>query len=312
MLYTLVLLTTTRCDLKCQHCLRGFPYKQADIPLDIVEQLLVDAKDFGARHVAFTGGEPCLHPKFRTLVSLVADHDYTWSFISHGGMYDRYEPLVTQYKERVKQVSLSLDGATAETHDTIRQKPGAFDRVTTAIRLFAQQGFTVRVVTTLNNVNQSELEDILLLAVKLGAQRFHCTGTIPTMWNRHLYLKDAERETLFQRLRRIQNDLPIHVTHASSLHTPGGVNFCHMLNLHKLTISARAQMLFCCDTIGKGAVVGSLKTHSLPSLLRRWMGLSAQLQQERIQRLSTGATCEGFNSCSFCNAYLSQDVLSER
>ena len=40
MLKNLILFATTRCDLKCAHCLRGYPTRHDDLPLDLLPNLL--------------------------------------------------------------------------------------------------------------------------------------------------------------------------------------------------------------------------------------------------------------------------------
>lgn len=77
MLTHLVIVTTLRCDLKCEHCLRGFPKERPDFPLELLDKLLTEAMPFGARHVALTGGEPHLHPRFEQMVDTIVRYGYT-------------------------------------------------------------------------------------------------------------------------------------------------------------------------------------------------------------------------------------------
>ena len=96
------LITTLRCDLACAHCLRGHPDERPDFPLDLLPRLLVEAKPFGVRHIALTGGEPRLHPQFEQIVAMVVGAGYTWSFVSNGMQTAPYEPLVERYREQLK------------------------------------------------------------------------------------------------------------------------------------------------------------------------------------------------------------------
>ena len=79
------LITTTRCDLHCQHCLRCLSDQKVDFPPELLPRLLNEARPFGANHVGFTGGEPHLHPRFSDLVETVANAGYTWLFVSRSG-----------------------------------------------------------------------------------------------------------------------------------------------------------------------------------------------------------------------------------
>jgi MoaA/NifB/PqqE/SkfB family radical SAM enzyme len=52
MLSHITIIAAMRCDLKCAHCLRGFPKERPDFPMDLLDKLLTEALPFGAKHVA--------------------------------------------------------------------------------------------------------------------------------------------------------------------------------------------------------------------------------------------------------------------
>ena len=85
--------------------------------------------------------------------------------------------------------------------------------------------------------------------------------------------------------------------------TNGGVNFCVNLRLHELAVNYFGELIFCCDTIGPGAVIGSLKEYSLSELMSKWLSISAALQSKRVDDISNGNHREGFNTCEYCNSY---------
>lgn len=63
----------------------------------------------------------------------------------------------------VKSASLSLDGATASTHDAVRGIDGHFDSTLRAIRRLRAHGFTTQVNTTVMPANVRELADVAKL-----------------------------------------------------------------------------------------------------------------------------------------------------
>lgn len=99
MLTNLALITTTRCDLKCQHCLRGFPKERPDFPIELLDKLLIEAIPFGVKHVGLTGGEPHLHPQFEQIVEKIVSYGYTWHFVSHGQRTEPYLPIMERYRD---------------------------------------------------------------------------------------------------------------------------------------------------------------------------------------------------------------------
>jgi len=70
----------------------------------------------------------------------------------------------------VRRVEIGLDGATAETHDFLRNKSGSFDATIEGIRNCASVGFDELAVTmTLHSKNVDELKETMDLAETLGA-----------------------------------------------------------------------------------------------------------------------------------------------
>ena len=129
MLNNLTLFATTRCGLKCAHCLRGYPTSHDDFPLDLLPNLLDEGRLFGAQHVGLTGGEPCLHPQFERLTDIILEADFKLSFISNRQDVKPYLAVFERYPGQVTSVALSLDDADPAGHDRNRGKPGAFEAV---------------------------------------------------------------------------------------------------------------------------------------------------------------------------------------
>jgi radical SAM protein with 4Fe4S-binding SPASM domain len=80
----------------------------------------------------------------------------------------------------IERVSLSLDGADAETHDGFRQVQGAFDAVVRAAGVAREQGLAFQINTTVTKLNLNQLDEILSLAIELGAVGFHPFLLVPT------------------------------------------------------------------------------------------------------------------------------------
>jgi radical SAM protein len=68
-----------------------------------------------------------------------------------------------------KAVSISLDGATAGTHEGVRAIPHHFDDTVAAIEALVGAGLTVQVNTTVMRENLTELADIAALVARSGA-----------------------------------------------------------------------------------------------------------------------------------------------
>ena len=120
----IVVITTTRCNLRCKHCLRGYYTEQTHVPLDLLARTFQEAKQLGFSHAGLTGGEPVMHPDFNAMVALINSLGFTWSFVSNGMLYKQYEAAVREYGATCTYAAISLDGL-EESHDAIRT-PGSF------------------------------------------------------------------------------------------------------------------------------------------------------------------------------------------
>src|SRR5579875_677953 len=70
----------------------------------------------------------------------------------------------------VKAVSVSLDGASAATHDALRGVPGHFDATLATLRDLAAAGVAVQVNTTVMRANAAELADIAAIVARAGCR----------------------------------------------------------------------------------------------------------------------------------------------
>jgi radical SAM protein with 4Fe4S-binding SPASM domain len=98
---------------------------------------------------------------------------------SNGTLMTR-ETATKLAKAGIRRVEIGLDGATAETHDFLRNKLGSFEATVKGIRNCADLGFDeIATTMTLHSKNINELEQTMELAEKLGATRFYLNRLIP-------------------------------------------------------------------------------------------------------------------------------------
>ncbi|PID72883.1 MAG: hypothetical protein CR992_01100 [Desulfobacterales bacterium] len=77
-------------------------------------------------------------------------------------------------------VSLSLDGARAETHDDFRNQQGAFTGTMNAIKLFNEHGIPFLVNSSFTRRNRDEIPEIYKLVKSLGAKAWYMFMIVPT------------------------------------------------------------------------------------------------------------------------------------
>ncbi len=117
----------------------------------------------------------------------------------------------------VKGISISLDGATPETHDSFRGVPGAFKGSLRGIELVKAAGVDFQINTTVSTHNVHELPALLELAKTLGAKVFNPFFLVPTGRGKAIADQELSPEAYEKTLewladRNLDSDITIRVT----------------------------------------------------------------------------------------------------
>lgn len=175
---------TRACQLACVHCRAdAMPLRDPlELTTDQGRRLLDEIASLGAPRplVVLTGGDPFERPDLADLVA-------------HGtaaGLSMSLSPSVTPRFTRpvleklrdvgAKAVSISLDGATATTHDAFRQTSGVFDATEEAMALVGDLGLRLQINTTVTADNVHELPRILRQVLDVGAALWSVFFLVPT------------------------------------------------------------------------------------------------------------------------------------
>lgn len=172
---------TRSCMLACRHCRaaaeRG-PYS-GELSTDECMKFLDSLAAMGHCVVILTGGEPML----RKDIYEIARYGHAKALrmvMAPCGMLLDMAACEKLKKAGIVRISLSVDGATAATHDAFRGATGAFDMVMQAAENARKSGLPFQINTTVTRSNLSELPDIFRLAVAAGAASFHPFMLVPT------------------------------------------------------------------------------------------------------------------------------------
>jgi radical SAM protein with 4Fe4S-binding SPASM domain len=160
------------CNQSCKHCWVSAGEATADeITDDEIRSILRQARELGAVHVKFTGGEPLLRPGLVDLLQFAYTLGMRISLETNGtALTDnsliRLQPLFDRLHFYV-----SLDGACADTHDAFRGQRGAFRRTTANLRRTRDRGGYFTIHTVVRRGNHEEVPAVLALAQDLGASQ---------------------------------------------------------------------------------------------------------------------------------------------
>ena len=178
---TIVWNFTNRCNLNCLHCHQDSSPTSSSPELTTSQAFKVidNMSNAGVAILTFSGGEPLLRPDLYDAIERADDHGMLCTVASNGTLMT-LEVAEKLAKAGVRRVEIGLDGARAETHDFLRNKPGSFDATIEGIRNCAAVGFDELAVTmTLHSKNINELVETMELAERLGATRFYLNRLIP-------------------------------------------------------------------------------------------------------------------------------------
>ena len=180
---TLTLALTGQCNLQCAHCwVDASPGDQTpEVAYPAVEGVIREFAAMGGSAVRLTGGEPLLYPDFLPLIRAAGEAGLRVLLQTNGMLLTRQILRELQQFARPDiHVQISLDGASAATHDLVRGE-GAFARTRQGIELLVSHGFgnNVALFFTEMRHNLQELPDLLLLARRLGVASVS-SGTLVT------------------------------------------------------------------------------------------------------------------------------------
>lgn len=175
--------STRACLLACKHCRAEAMPHPAPGELSAAEgmRFIESLTEFGRPYpvLIITGGDVLMRPDAFALIA------YARSLGIPVGLAPSVTPKLTDeaihrlVELGVSIVSLSLDGATAATHEGIRGVPQHFDATVDALKRLVAAGFTVQVNTVVMRDNVAELAAIAKILKDVGVKVWEVFFLIP-------------------------------------------------------------------------------------------------------------------------------------
>lgn len=154
------------CNLRCAHCYQD-GYHFQNIP---IEKLMQIAKQISQAlnkwnmlgRISLTGGEPFLSPYLFKLMDYFENDENTKQFdiLTNGTCINANQIEELKKYKKLRQTQISLDGATAETHDSVRGS-GVFNKVIKTIKALREKDIEVSIMFTLMKKNMGEAIKII-------------------------------------------------------------------------------------------------------------------------------------------------------
>ncbi|KZX16868.1 antilisterial bacteriocin subtilosin biosynthesis protein AlbA [Methanobrevibacter cuticularis] len=172
---------TKACNMRCIHCYESASTRQND---ELSKNQVINGLDqmahVGVASVAFSGGEPSIHPNILDFIKHVDDIGMCAAMATNGyTLSDEYkaEKFVN---EGLEFIQISLDGINPQTHDSFRMVDGAWNNAVETIKNFVDLGIFVEVATTVTEHNLDEIPEMIDFLRDLGVNWFMLYNFIPT------------------------------------------------------------------------------------------------------------------------------------
>ncbi len=127
------------CNLRCQHCEYWRSKRSPQQSLTRQREIITEFAEIGGQSVVICGGEPTLERASYFDVCMWS-HEKNLRVLSviNGSTVDE-EMAKNLLQYGPDEISISLDGADAETHDRIRGRSCSFEKATSALRLLLRE-----------------------------------------------------------------------------------------------------------------------------------------------------------------------------
>ncbi|GIM28315.1 hypothetical protein CPJCM30710_09810 [Clostridium polyendosporum] len=212
-LSSIYLYVTQACNLRCAHCYqrtdftnkgRSHDFNQ-DVSMDDIFSVIDEAIPLGLSIVKITGGEPLLRPNIKELITGLVARNVEVAIETNGTMID--SKMAAFLAKNMVNISISLDGSTAERHDKIRRVKGAYDLAIQAIKHLAPITSTLKVITAVSKDNIDDIENISRLIAGMGVKEHKINpvnelGITGEREIRKIMLNPIEVHELFKNLQK--------------------------------------------------------------------------------------------------------------
>ncbi len=182
---------TGDCNLACRHCWISPQYQRAmvshsGLDYDLFTGIVAEAKPLGLTSVKLTGGEPLIHPRVTDILSFIQQEDLNLTIESNGIALT--PKLASQIAACIKPfISISLDGSNAATYEWVRGVPGSFDMAINGIRTAVDAGIKPQIIMTIMRRNVHQIESLIDLAERMGADSVKLNILQPTARGKTLH-----------------------------------------------------------------------------------------------------------------------------
>jgi len=197
---------TQACDLACVHCRASAQPNRDPMELSTEEarQLIDQIAELEVPVFVLTGGDPIKRPDLYVLIAYARERGVRISLTPSATPLLTRDVVFRLKEAGLARMAVSMDGASAETHDAFRGMSGSFARTLDAVRWANEAGLPVQINTTFSRRNIREIGQIVALMEQLKITLWSVFFLVPTGRGKLNDLLSAEEfEQVFVRLHAL-------------------------------------------------------------------------------------------------------------
>jgi radical SAM protein len=173
---------TQACDLACVHCRASAQPDRHPMELSTAEgkRLIDQIAALKVPVFVLTGGDPIKRPDLFELIGHAHSAGVRVSLTPSATPLLTRDIVVRLKEAGLARLAVSMDGASAETHDAFRGMSGSFARTLDAVRWANEIGLPVQINTTFSRRNIAEIDAVVALIESLNITLWSVFFLVPT------------------------------------------------------------------------------------------------------------------------------------
>jgi AdoMet-dependent heme synthase len=212
---------TQACDLACVHCRASAQPDRHPEELTTAEgkQLIDQIASWKVPVFVLTGGDPIKRPDLFELIGYARSVGVRVSLTPSATPLLTREVIVRLKEAGLARLAVSMDGASATTHDAFRGLSGSFARTLDAVRWANEVGLPVQINTTFSRRNIGEIDEIVALMEKLRITLWSVFFLVPTGRGKLNDLLSADEfESVFEKLHQLSKSATFDIKTTEAQH----------------------------------------------------------------------------------------------
>ena len=212
---------TQACDLACVHCRASAQPERHPDELTTAEgkQLIDQIASWKVPVFVLTGGDPIKRPDLFELITYARTAGVRISLTPSATPLLTREVIVRLKESGLARLAVSMDGASATTHDAFRGLSGSFARTLDAVRWANEVALPVQINTTFSRRNIGEIDEIVSLMEKLRITLWSVFFLVPTGRGKLNDLLSADEfEGVFEKLHQLSKSAKFDIKTTEAQH----------------------------------------------------------------------------------------------